>query len=133
GTWIREPLAAGRTLASMRGQVVYLQFAFVKCGACEFLTPHLRRWHESYGPQGLAVIEVDNGLMDPLEPARTAFAAKKLPYAVFHDTKGSTIAAYGIRGFPTAYLIGKDGKVIWEGNPMGVEAAVEELIKKAVK
>jgi thiol-disulfide isomerase/thioredoxin len=133
GTWIREPLAAGRTLAALRGQVVYLQFAFVKCGACEFLTPHLRRWHESYGASGLVVLEVDNGLMDPLEPARAAFRERALPWAIFHDTNGSTIAAYGVRGFPTAYVLGKDGRVLWEGNPMGSEPAVEDAIKKALK
>lgn len=131
GRWIREP--SGTSLAALRGQVVLLQFTFVECGACALVAPHVRRWHESYGPSGLVVIDVDNGLMDPFDAARKALESKGMRYPVFHDSAGTTIRSYGVRAFPTAYLVGKDGNVLWEGNPMGSEPAVEAAIVKALE
>ena len=130
GTWITP--ATATTLVGLRGQVVYLQFAFLGCSACALTMPHLSHWHEAYGPRGLVVLYVDNGLTDRLPAARDGIAARGMTYPVFYDTEGKALLAYGIRAFPTAYLIGKDGKVIWEGNPLGIEAKVEEAIVKAL-
>jgi thiol-disulfide isomerase/thioredoxin len=130
GTWINP--ADGPTLASLRGKLVLLQFAFLECPSCALMTPHLERWHNAYGPRGLVVLYVDNGLTDRLESAKTTVAARKIPYPFFHDPEGKTLAAYGVRAFPTAYLIAPDGKVLWEGGPIGIEAALEERIVKAL-
>ena len=130
GTWINA--ADGPTLASLRGKLVLLQFAFLECPSCALMTPHLERWHQAYGPRGLVVLYVDNGLADRLESAKTTVAARKIAYPFFHDPEGKTLAAYGVRAFPTAYLIAPDGKVLWEGGPIGIEAALEERIVKAL-
>jgi hypothetical protein len=131
GTWIAP--APADTLRGMRGQVVFLQFAFLGCEACTLVDPFVRRWHDAYGPQGFVVVDVDNGLMDAIDAARKGFRERGTPYAVFHDTSGATVKAYAIRGFPSAYLVGRDGKVVWEGNPMGAETALEERIREAVR
>ena len=78
------------------------------------------------------MIYVDNGLTDRLPAAREGIASRGIAYPVFHDTEGKTLLAYGVRAFPTGYLIGKDGRVLWEGNPLGSEAKVEEEIVKAL-
>jgi thiol-disulfide isomerase/thioredoxin len=130
GTWVNP--ADGPTLASLRGKVVFLQFAFLECPSCALMTPHLERWHQAYGPRGLVVLYVDNGLADRLDGAKTTVATRKIPYPFFHDPEGKTLAAYGVRAFPTAYLIGADGKVLWEGGPLGTEAALEERIVKSL-
>ena len=31
--------------------------------------------------------------------------------------------AYGVRGYPHAFVVGKDGKVVWRGHPMSPEFA----------
>jgi thiol-disulfide isomerase/thioredoxin len=130
GNWLNP--ADGPTLASLRGKVVFLQFAFLECPSCALMTPHLERWHQAYGPKGLVVLYVDNGLADRLDGAKATVASRKIPYPFFHDPEGKTLAAYGVRAFPTAYLIGADGKVIWEGGPLGTEASLEERIVKAL-
>jgi hypothetical protein len=43
------------------------------------------------------------------------------------------VKAYGIRSIPTAYLIGTDGKVIWEGHPRQLEDSVIEKALQAVE
>lgn len=39
--------------------------------------------------------------------------------------------AYGVKGYPTAFVVGKDGKVVFRGHPMAkdFEKAVEDALK----
>lgn len=38
-------------------------------------------------------------------------------YALLSDAR-KTAAAWGVRGFPKSFVVGKDGKVLWSGHPM---------------
>ena len=42
---------------------------------------------------------------------------KILKHPVLWDSENRNTREYGITAWPFAYLIGKDGKVFWEGNP----------------
>jgi hypothetical protein len=42
---------------------------------------------------------------------------KNLSHPVLWDEVCRNTKAYGISAWPYVYLIGTDGKVIWEGNP----------------
>ena len=39
--------------------------------------------------------------------------------------------AYGVKGYPTAFIVGKDGKVVFKGHPMSkdFEKALEDALK----
>ena len=60
--------------------------------------------------------------------ARQAIATEKLVFPYFHDAKGETLRQYGIRSFPTSYLIDRQGKVVWEGAPLAIEEAIQAKI-----
>lgn len=96
------------------------------------MTPHLVKWQEKYGDQGFQVLEVDDGMQDPLNAVKRHADELILPYPILHDASGSTCTTYGVQAFPSAYLIGRDGKVVWEGNPIGdgsEEAQVVDALK----
>ena len=97
------------------------------------MTPHLVKWHQQYNSKGLTVIDVDNGAIDKLPAVEDHVKSERLPFAVLHDTAGATCRTYGVRAFPSAYLIGRDGKVVWEGNPGGDMSALERAIEKALE
>ena len=97
------------------------------------MTPHLVKWHQQYNSRGLTVIDVDNGAIDELQAVEAHVRTERVPFAVLHDNAGATCSTYGVRAYPTAYLIGRDGKVIWEGNPGGDFAAIERTIEKALQ
>ena len=126
GVWVNP--AAAPTLAGLRGQVVFVMFAFQTCPSCGQMTPYLKQWHDMYGPQGLTVLYVNNGKMANLDAVHKAVAEQGLRFAYFHDVEGSTLHAFGIRSFPTAYLIDRTGKVAWEGTPLAIESQVQEKI-----
>jgi len=83
------------------------------------MTPHLVKWHEQYADQGLVIIEVDNGNRDQLDDLMEHVADAGIKFPVIHDAGGRICSDFGTRLYPTAYLIGRDGKVVWEGNPSG--------------
>jgi thiol-disulfide isomerase/thioredoxin len=130
GTWVNGGPA---TLASLRGRVVYVQFAFLHCGGCIPMMPFLHAWHRDHAAEGLTVLYVDNAGVDRIDDARRAVRDEHIPFSFFHDTAGRTLRAYGVRAFPTAYVVDRAGKVVWEGQPGGQEAAVEAAIKAALR
>jgi thiol-disulfide isomerase/thioredoxin len=131
GTWITKP-PVGDSLASMRGQVVFMVFSFQGCEGCKVFMPTLEQWGQRYQPRGAAIIYVDNGAIDPFDYSLKAVRQYKISYALYHDPKANTVKAYGIRSFPTAYLLDKQGKVIWEGTPTGQEGRIAPLIEAAL-
>lgn len=134
GTWLNseKPLR----LADLHGKVVWLQFGFLRCGYCRLMDPYLARWHEKYAPDGLVLIEIDDGETDSLAQVQAWVAADKISYPVLHDTNGAVCRRFGISGYPSMYLIGRDGKVLWDGGGWGGSnqmAALEERIRAALK
>ena len=99
------------------------------------MTPHLVKWHERYSSQGLTVISVDNGSADPLPAVQQHVGRGRLPFAVLHDAGGVLCNLYGVRAYPTQYLIGRDGRVAWEGQGYSDSdgAAIEREIQRALK
>ncbi len=80
------------------------------------MMPHLVRWQETYRSEGLDIVYVDDGRRDSLVSAQEM--ARNNPFTVFHDTSGASNQTYGIRAYPTAYILDRNGNVIWEGIPV---------------
>jgi hypothetical protein len=90
----------------------------------------LAQWHKKYASQGFVLIDVDDGSKDKdFEAFKKHVQEKKIEYATLWDKGGKTTKAYGIMAFPSQYLIGVDGTVIWEGNCSREKAKVEALIE----
>jgi thiol-disulfide isomerase/thioredoxin len=131
GAWIVKGPA--ESMAGLRGRVVFVMFAFQTCPSCALMTPYLKQWHEMFAQQGLSIVYVNNGLMSGIDSVRDAVATQHLLFPYFHDAKGSTIVSYGVRSFPTAYLVDRTGRVIWQGPPITNEAQIQALIQDALK
>src|SRR4051812_5168653 len=100
------------------------------------MEPHLVKWQQRFGPDGLVVIEVDDGTTDTLVQVQAWATKATIPYPVLYDANGAMTKLYGISGFPSSYLISRDGVVVWEGGGWGGEdgvAALEETIRNALR
>lgn len=95
------------------------------------MTPHLVKWHNELSGSGLSVIEIDNGDRDSLEELKAHMQAAGVGFPVLHDEAGQLCDRFGVRAYPTAYLIGRDGQVLWEGHPGNV-ADHERMISDAL-
>jgi uncharacterized protein (TIGR03435 family) len=113
-----SPESAGvPTLAGLRGKLVVLEFWGVWCGHCVENIPHLNAIADKFGPRGVALISVS----DDREKVVRAFLEKtKIKGIVALDVDASAIKRYEVTGFPTTYIIGRDGRVLAETHPASV-------------
>lgn len=108
--WLHIP--GTPTLAGLKGKVVVVEFWATWCGPCVAGIPHLNELHEKYGPKGLVILS----LTDEKKEVVQAFIQKKpMKYAL--GCGSQTLRAYGVNGIPQAFLIGRDGTLLWEGHP----------------
>ena len=120
--------AAPLTLEGLRGKPVWVEFGFLKCGPCRKMKPTLARWHKDYAGKGLVIIDVSDGSLDELEALQKEVEEKGEKFAVLWDADGRICMSYGIEAYPRAYLVGVDGKVLWEGIPNSKIDEIEKLI-----
>lgn len=119
------------TLADQKGKVVILDFWSVFCDPCIPGFRRLNALHAKFGKKGLVVIGVGREEMEVL-----GLAAKehKIAYPVASDDNKATIQAYDIHTLPVCYLIGPDGKVVWEGDPERLkDDQIEKLLSAKTK
>src|SRR5262245_10736576 len=71
---------------------------------------------KTYGDQGFTVVAIsDEGPTVVEKFVKDNKATYTYPIGI--DTGGKSKRAFGVGGIPQAYLIGADGRVIWEGHP----------------
>ncbi len=109
-TWLNsEP----RTLASLRGKVVLVDFWTYTCINCINTLPYVKQWHQKYKDQGLVVVGVHTPEF-PFERTtkNVADAIKRfgIEYPVAQDNDYKTWDAYRNQYWPAFYLIDKGGQ-----------------------
>lgn len=84
---------------------------------------------KKYGDKGFKVVGVN---LDANRAEADKFLAKvPADFTVAFDPQGVSPRAYGVKGMPTSYLIGRDGKVLWRHTGFSDEAKLE--LEKAIK
>jgi peroxiredoxin len=116
---------AAPTVESLKGRVVLLEFWGTWCGPCVRAMPGVQKLHDRYRERGLTVLAISYESPEKLQPflKENAFT---MP--VGSDPEKKTIAAYGIRGWPTTIVLDKEGKVAHVGSPYEAEAVVEKAL-----
>ena len=125
------------TLAEGRGKKVYLiEFWAIWCTPCIVSIPHLTELQHEY-KDDLVVIGVTS--MDPRNTLASvrAFVERqgaKMDFAVGFERSPETTARYlaaaGVQGIPHAFIIGRDGRIAWQGSPL--EPGMDEVVKAVV-
>jgi peroxiredoxin len=108
----RLPTTKGDTLSltGFRGNLVLLDFFVVSCPPCVGIVPALTSLHKKYKEQGLRVIGQD--VLDSQKTLHDFIVRHNIEYPLLLSNKNIT-HAYNISGYPTTYLIGKDGKILF--------------------
>jgi len=132
-TWSAVDLSGEeRSLEAHRGEVVLLDFWATWCGPCRRSSPHMQATHEEYGDDGLVVLAIQ--VNDKNGDATEYMAQSGYTYTVIPD--GTWIGeAYGVRGIPQFFVIGRDGRVQTHHIGFGEDAGtvIEEAVQHALR
>lgn len=109
------------TLSDYQGKTVFLNFWATWCPPCKGEMPDIQALYEKYGEnsEDLVVLGVANPKSDgyPYNQDGTQEEVEKFlsdngySFPVVMDTTGEIFSAYGIRSFPTTFMIDKEGNV----------------------
>jgi len=130
--WINsEP----RSIASLRGQVVLIDFWTYSCVNCVHTIPHLQALQAKYSATGLTIVGVHSPEFDfEKSPTNVNAAVRRLgvTWPVVLDSRMATWNAWGNRYWPAEYLVDRDGRVAYyhygEGDYDRTERAIQALL-----
>jgi thiol-disulfide isomerase/thioredoxin len=117
-------------LAAVKGkQVVVVEFWATWCGPCRVSIPHLTEMQKEF--KDVIFIGVSDEDADTVKPFVKKMA-DKMDYTVAIDDERKTSAgymeAYGANGIPHAFVVDKEGRIVWEGHPMsGLKETLKEI------
>ena len=121
------------TLSEYKGKPVLLNFWATWCGYCRKERPHLNSLYNEYKEKGLVVLSVSTDRS--VEKVRSYL--KKIPadFIVLSDSDGRTASEYGIRGYPSSFLIDRNGlvKQAFAGYRDWTDATSKKMIDQLIK
>ncbi|MDR1625485.1 MAG: TlpA family protein disulfide reductase [Spirochaetia bacterium] len=106
------PLLGGKTqtLSALKGKIVFLNFWATWCPPCRAEMPDMEKLYQRFKNEGLEFLTVN--IREDEEAVKTFMNEFKLTFPVVLDYNGDAATKYGIRGIPTTYIIGRDGRII---------------------
>ncbi len=125
------------------GKVYVVEFWATWCGPCISSMPHLAELQNKLRGQNVQIVSVSD---EPLEVVteflnrkttnaageETTFAEITAAYCLTTDPDRSThddyMEAAKQSGIPTAFIVGKDGKIEWIGHPMEMDEPLAQIV-----
>ena len=125
-----------RTLEDYRGNVILLNFWATWCEPCKVEMPSMEALHRDFAPHGLRVVAVSEDNPAQVSPADLRAYAEDLglTFDILRDTSLAMTKSYQIVGYPTTFVIARDGTVRrrWTGaedwNSPANRALMRELL-----
>jgi thiol-disulfide isomerase/thioredoxin len=123
-----------KTLSSLKGHPVILDFWATWCGPCRILSPHVEKIYEDFKGQGLEAMAISDEKREAIQ-AFESVTPHKMP--VYVDQNDLATNAYEVRGLPTVVIIDKSGKIVYQmtgfipGTLGQTEQAMHDAVAKA--
>ena len=121
------------------GKIYVLEFWATWCPPCRKSIPHLTELQEHYLDYDVTIIGLSNedlqtvvGFLSKADKQEMLWN-EKMHYTVATDPDKSVYGAYmtasGQGGIPTAFIIGKDQRIEWIGNPIYPKGEIDRAIE----
>lgn len=99
-------------LQDLRNNYVYIDFWASWCGPCRQSFPWMNALQEKYKSKGLRVLAIN---LDMNRSDADKFLAEvPTQFQIAFDNKGLIPKLYAVKGMPSSFLIGPDGKIIFQ-------------------
>lgn len=132
GEWLNSP---PRTIESLRGKVVLIEFWTFDCSNCLHTIPYIKGWYRKYRNEGVECIGVHTPEFDiekNIALVQRKVSQLEVEYPIVTDNRYRTWTRYHQRYWPALYLIDKHGIVrfvhIGEGQYDEAEDQIKSLL-----
>ena len=120
-------------LASLKGEVVMINFWATWCGPCRQEMPLLAQLHTKYEPLGFTLLGVN---VEPDSAAAVSWL-KGVPvgFPILFDRDSAVAGRFGVEGMPSTVFVDRNGQVryVHRGYKPGDEAKYADMIRSLVK
>lgn len=129
----KDPTGKEHTLSAYKGKVVVMDFWAVWCGPCKAAMPSVQRLHKKYEKSGKVAVFGMNVWERPTNDPAKFMRDSGYSYGLLLNADDAA-GAYKVRGIPAFYVIGTDGKILWNavGHSPSHEKEISEVIDKAL-
>jgi cytochrome c biogenesis protein CcmG, thiol:disulfide interchange protein DsbE len=97
-------------LSALRGQVVVVNFWASWCAECRVEQQALEDTWQRFRDSGVVLVGVN--FQDQSADAQQYLAESASSYPVVRDADSSAALAFGLRGVPETFVVGRDGRVV---------------------
>jgi len=135
GAWVK-----GKPVTGFEdGKVYVMEFWATWCGPCIAGIPHLTKLQKDYKDQGITVVGTAIWQREDTQSDRQAkvkgFVEKqgdKMNYTIAVDDDrwmaNHWMRPAGRNGIPSAFIVGKTGKIEWIGHPSSMDGALKAVV-----
>ncbi len=125
--------------AFKQGEIYVLEFWATWCGPCKQAMPHITEMAKKFAGKvtfiGMDIWEKAESpaALDQKLDKFVKDMGDKMGYTVAQDTRDEFMGdawmkASGRPGIPSSFIVGKDGRIWWEGHPGALEAALDSIL-----
>ena len=135
---LKDQFGNTHTLADYKGKTIFLNFWATWCPPCRAEMPDIQKLYETCdteGDQALIVLGVaaPNMGQEGSEEEIAAFLEENgYTYPVLMDSTGELFYSYGIRSFPTTFMIDRDGNIFGYVSGMLSMDMMENIIEQTM-
>lgn len=122
------------SLEKLIGKVVYLDFWASWCKPCLKSFPWMKEIKDKYADLGLEILAVN---LDKDRKLADEFIDRvEVNFLIGFDPQGDTATSYQLRGMPSSFLLGRDGKIyathigFRDKDKPKIEQAIRQLLKQ---
>lgn len=120
------------SLRENAGKVVYVDFWASWCVPCKQSFPFMNELQKKYAASGLQIIAIN---VDKTRDDAMIFLKKnQADFTIAFDSVGTVPTQYDVKGMPSSYLIGRDGKLVYTHRGFKAQdmAEIEAKIRTAL-
>src|SRR5262249_51964000 len=100
-----------------------------RCPVSKKFDPYLNEVAASYAAKGAKLIGIDSNYNEPADEVEKVRKERGLVFPVLMDGEGGQLATQlGASHTPEVYVLDKQGKLVYHGNPEGLREALDELL-----
>ncbi len=122
------------SLADLKGQVTLVNLWATWCEPCRHEMPVLAALQRKHVDTGFRIVAISVDRDRTPGELREFSERRDLPFAIWHDPKDLTSAAFGVGALPASFLFGADGRLVWRraGAVKGDDRSLERALTDAL-